>query len=197
MRLILASASAVRAAMLANAGVPHEVMPAHVDEDATKERLLAERKDMAAIADALAELKALDISAKHPDALVLGADQVLVFKERLLSKARSLREAREILSELRGRGHELLSAAVLAKAGRAIWRHVTRAVLHMRDFSDAFLDDYIAREGHDLLQGVGCYRIEGRGVQLFERIEGDNFTIQGLPLLRLLEALRAQGIVMS
>src|SRR5580692_1213381 len=181
MRLILASASAVRAAMLTNAGVPHEVIPAHANEDATKERLLAERKDMAAIADALAELKALDISAKHPDALVLGADQVLVFKERLLSKARSLREAREILSELRG-------AAVLAKDGRAIWRHVGRAVLHMRDFSDAFLDDYISREGHDLLQGVGCYRIEGRGVQLFERIEGDNFTIQGLPLLPLLEA---------
>ncbi|HSZ11012.1 MAG TPA: nucleoside triphosphate pyrophosphatase [Rhizomicrobium sp.] len=197
MRLILASASTVRAAMLANAGVPHEVMPAHVDEDATKERLLAERKDMAAIADALAELKALDISAKHPRALVLGADQVLAFEGRLLSKARSLREAREILSELRGRHHELLSAAVLAKDGRAIWRHVGRAVLHMRDFSNAFLDDYIAREGHDLLQGVGCYRIEGRGVQLFERIEGDNFTIQGLPLLPLLEALRAQGIVMS
>jgi septum formation protein len=197
MRLILASGSAVRASMLKNAGVPHDVIPAHVDEDAVKDRMLAEACDMSGIADALAELKAFDVSAKHPNALVLGADQVLVFEGRLFSKAHSLREARAILSELRGRRHELLSAAVLAREGRAIWRHVARAVLHMRDFSDVFLDDYVAREGEDLLRGVGCYRIEGCGVQLFERIEGDNFTIQGLPLLPLLEALRVQGMAAS
>jgi septum formation protein len=197
MRLILASGSAVRAAMLANAGVPHDIRVADVDEDAAKMRLLAERADMRAVAEALAELKALHVSATDPDALVLGADQVLAFEGRLLSKAKSMSEAHEILSQLRGKTHELLSAAVLAKAGAPVWKHVGRAVLHMRDFSDRFLDDYLASEGEGLLNGVGCYRIEGRGVQLFERIEGDNFTIMGLPLLPLLGALREQGVIAS
>jgi septum formation protein len=197
MRLILASGSAVRAAMLANAGVLHEIRVADVDEDAAKKRLLAERADMRVVAEALAELKALHVSAVDPGALVLGADQVLAFEGRLLSKAKSMSEAHEILSQLRGKTHELLSAAVLAKAGAPVWKHVGRAVLHMRNFSDGFLDDYLASEGDDLLKGVGCYRIEGRGVQLFERIEGDNFTIMGLPLLPLLGALREQGVLAS
>ncbi|HEY5237086.1 MAG TPA: nucleoside triphosphate pyrophosphatase [Rhizomicrobium sp.] len=197
MRLILASGSAVRAAMLANAGVPHDIRVADVDEDAAKKRLLAERADMRAVAEALAELKALRVSAVDPGALVLGADQVLAFEGRLLSKVKSMGEAHEILSQLRGKTHELLSAAVLAKAGAPIWKYVSRAVLHMRNFSDRFLDDYLASEGDDLLKGVGCYRIEGRGVQLFERIEGDNFTIMGLPLLPLLGALREQGVIAS
>lgn len=197
MRLILASGSAVRAAMLAHAGVPYDIRVADVDEDAAKNRLLAEGADMRAIAEALAELKALHVSANDPDALVLGADQVLAFEGRLLSKAKSMREAREVLSQLRGKTHELLSVAVLAKAGAPIWKYVGRAGLHMRNFSDRFLDEYLASEGEDLLKGVGCYRIEGRGVQLFERIEGDNFTIMGLPLFPLLGALREQGMIAS
>ena len=112
-----------------------------------------------------------------------------------MSKAQSLNEAREILLQLRGKSHELLSAAVLAKGGAPIWRHVGRARLHMRNFSDFFLDEYLADEGEDLLKGVGCYRIEGGGVQLFDRVDGDNFTIMGLPLLPLLDALREQGVI--
>lgn len=194
-RLILASGSAVRAAMLTHAGVPYEVRVAHVDEDAVKETLLAEGVDLRGIADALAELKAMRVSAPNPEALVLGADQVLAFEGRLLSKAQSLGEAREVLTQLRGKAHELLSAAVLAKGGAPIWRHVGRAKLHMRNFSDGFLDEYLASEGEDLLKGVGCYRIEGKGAQLFERVDGDNFTIMGLPLLPLLDALREQGVI--
>jgi septum formation protein len=197
MRLILASGSAVRAAMLVNAGVPHDIRVADVDEDAAKKRLLAQGADMRAVAEALAELKALHVSSADPGAVVVGADQVLAFEGRLLSKAKSMSEAHEILSQLRGKTHELLSAAVLAKAGAPLWKHVGCAVLHMRNFSDRFLDDYLASEGEDLLKGVGCYRIEGRGVQLFERIDGDNFTIMGLPLLPLLGALREQGVIAS
>jgi len=193
--LILASGSAVRAGMLTQAGVPHEVHVAHVDEDAVKEALLAEGVDMRGIADALAELKAARVSASHPQALVLGADQVLAFEGKLLSKAQSLNEAREVLLQLRGKSHELLSAVVLAKGGAPIWRHVGQARLRMRNFSDAFLDDYLAEEGDDLLKGVGCYRIEGRGVQLFDRVEGDNFTIMGLPLLPLLDVLREHRVI--
>ena len=197
MRLILASGSAARAAMLANAGVPHEIRVADVDEDAAKRRLLAECADVRAVAEALAELKAMHVSMNSSDALVLGADQVLAFEGSLLSKAKSMGEARDVLLQLRGKTHELLSAAALAKAGAMVWKHVGRAVLHMRNFSDKFLDEYLASEGEDLLKGVGCYRIEGSGVQLFERIEGDNFTIMGLPLLPLLAALREQGVIAS
>jgi septum formation protein len=130
-----------------------------------------------------------------PDALVLGADQVLAFDGALVSKCASLGEARDLLRRLRGRTHQLISALVLAKAGGAIWRTVETATLKMRDFSDRFLDDYLAAEGEELLKGVGCYRLESRGAQLFERVEGDYFTVLGLPLQPLLAALRQHGIV--
>ncbi|HEY4126158.1 MAG TPA: Maf family protein [Rhizomicrobium sp.] len=193
--LVLASASAIRARVLESAGVRFDVRPAHVDEDAAKQSLLASHARLRDVADALAELKALRISASQPDALVLGADQVLAFKGELVSKCATLDEARTLLRGLRGRKHELISALVLAKAGSVIWRHVESAALWMRDFSDDFLDDYLAAEGEALLQGVGCYRLEGRGAQLFERVEGDYFTVLGLPLVPLLVALRQYGIV--
>jgi len=193
--LILASASEVRARTLRNAGVDFDIRPAHVDEDAVKDSLLAAGARLRDVADALAELKATRVSGSVPDALVLGADQVLAFDGELVSKCASLDEARDLLRRLRGQKHELISALVLAKAGGPIWRHVESASLWMRDFSDRFLDDYLASEGEGLLKGVGCYRLEGRGSQLFERIEGDYFTVLGLPLVPLLGALRQHGIV--
>lgn len=194
-RLVLASASEIRARVLKNAGVGFDIYPAHVDEDTVKESLLAAKAPLRDVADALAELKAVRVSAGRPGALVLGADQVLAFDGELVSKCASLDEARALLRRLRGRTHQLISALVLAKSGSAIWRNVETATLKMRDFSDGFLDDYLAGEGEDLLKGVGCYRLEGRGAQLFERVEGDYFTVLGLPLQPLLAALRQHGIV--
>jgi septum formation protein len=194
-RLVLASASEIRARVLKSAGVEFDIRPAHVDEDAVKESLLAAKAPLRDVADALAQLKAVRVSANRPDALVLGADQVLAFDGELVSKCASLDEARALLRRLRGRTHQLISALVLAKAGGAIWRNVETATLKMRDFSDRFLDDYLTGEGEDLLKGVGCYRLEGRGAQLFERVEGDYFTVLGMPLQPLLAALRQHGIV--
>lgn len=194
-RLILASASEVRARVLKGAGVDFDIHPAHVDEEAVKNSLLAAKAPLRDVADALAELKALRVSENRPDALVLGADQVLAFEGELVNKCASLDEARTLLRRLRGRSHQLISALVLAKAGGAIWRTAETATLKMRDFSDRFLDDYLASEGEELLKGVGCYRLESRGAQLFERVEGDYFTVLGLPLQSLLAVLRQHGIV--
>jgi len=126
---------------------------------------------------------------------VLGADQILVLDKELVSKCENLKEAEDLLRRLRGRSHTLISALVLARGGAAIWRHVGQATLAMRDFSDDFLDDYLVREGEALLSGVGCYKLEGRGIQLFTRIDGDYFTILGLPLLPLLSVLREQAVI--
>jgi septum formation protein len=193
--MILASASQTRAKLLKDAGVAFDIVPARVDEDALKQSLLAEKSSHRDIADALAELKALRVSASHPGELVLGADQVLSFDGVLVSKCESLAEARELLLCLRGKTHDLISAMVLAKNGAPIWRHAEKATLTMRDFSDAFLNDYLAQEGETLLSGVGCYRLEGHGAQLFSRVNGEHSTILGLPLIPLLSALREQGVI--
>jgi septum formation protein len=181
--------------VLSGAGVEFDVRPAHVDEGALKDSLLASGAALHDIADALAELKAARVSKAMEDALVLGADQVLAFDGELVSKCENLDRARDLLRRLRGQPHELISALVLARAGGTIWRHVESARLWMRDVSDDFLDGYLVGEGEEILKGVGCYRLEGRGAQLFDRIEGDYFTVLGLPLLPLLGALRQQGIV--
>lgn len=193
--LVLASASSSRARLLQEARVPFEVHPALVDEEAIKESMLADGADGRAIADALAELKAIRIAVSHPGTLVLGADQVLVCDGRLFSKAETMDAAAEQLRRLRGRPHQLVTAAVLAKDGAAIWRHVDVSTLWMRDFGDAFLGSYLAAEGDGVLGSVGCYRLEAMGAQLFERIEGDYFSILGLPLVPLLTALRQHGVV--
>lgn len=196
MRLILASASPVRAGLLSAAGVPFDVIPAHVDEDAAKEASLAAGAHSAATATALAELKAVRVSAAYPGALVLGADQVLEFETGLVSKSADPKAAEAVLRRLRGKTHRLVTAAVLAMDGAAVWRHVAVAKLTMRSFGDAFLEDYLAQEGEALLGSVGCYRLEGRGVRLFERIDGDYFAILGLPLVPLLTALADRGIIL-
>ena len=192
--LILASRSPARADLLRRARVWFAVDPAAVDEAAVKAALLAEKAPPRDVADALAALKAHRVAARRPDRLVLGADQVLVCGGRLFDKPCDAGEAREQLLALRGRPHELLSAAVVYEAGQAVWRHVGRARLHMRAFSDAFLDAYLAEEGDAVRDTVGGYRLEDGGAQLFDRVEGDLFTVMGLPLLELLGFLRSRGI---
>ncbi|MBI1404855.1 MAG: septum formation protein Maf [Caulobacter sp.] len=193
MTVILASTSAARRALLSAAGVAHEAVSPGVDEDAAKAALLADKATPREIADALAELKAVRISARRPGALVIGADQTLDFRGRLFDKARSLEEARARLQQLRGESHLLHSAVVVARDGRPIWREVPSAKLTMRPFSNAFLDAWLARQGEGLLGSVGCYRLEDEGVQLFSSLEGDYFTVLGLPMLGLLDLLRRHG----
>jgi septum formation protein len=190
---VLASASQVRARLLAAAGVQFQIVPARIDEQAVKETLADENPRT--IADALAELKALRVASSYTDVLVLGADQVLAFNGVLIDKSGNLDEARMLLRRLRGGRHELFTAVVLARNGAAVWRHTDRAGMWMRDFSDEFLEDYLAREGGAVLDSVGCYHFEGLGAQLFARIEGDYFSVLGLPLLPLLAALREHGVV--
>jgi septum formation protein len=190
--IVLASKSAARRAVLDGAGVAYEAATAGVDEDAVKTGMLAEGANARDIADALAELKAIKVSRSRI-AFVIGADQTLEFEGRLYDKAETLAEARARLQALRGKPHKLHSAVVVAKEGAPIWREVVTATLTMRDFSDAFLDDYLAHEGEAALGSVGCYRLEGPGVQLFSKIDGDYFTILGLPLMGLLDLLRRHG----
>jgi septum formation protein len=195
--LVLASQSPSRARLLAAAGVAFEAVPARIDEDEIKRSLLAGGADAARIADALAERKALRVSQARPGDLVIGADQVLSLSGDLVSKCATLPEAASLLRTLRGREHKLLGGLVIATGGRAIWRHRSEASLKMRTFSDGFLDAYLEREGIAILDAVGCYRFEGEGAQLFEKVEGDYFSILGLALLPLLAALREQGAIAS
>ncbi|HEY1631072.1 MAG TPA: nucleoside triphosphate pyrophosphatase [Rhizomicrobium sp.] len=188
--MILASASAIRAQLLRQAGVTFEQIPARVDEDAVKDSLRGETVER--VPEALAQMKALRVSQSHPEALVLGADQILAFEGEIVSKSENPDQARALLRRLRGKEHQLIGGAVLAKGGQVIWRHLARSHLWLRDFSDDFLEDYLASEGQEALQSVGCYRLEGPGVQLFSRIDGDYFSILGLPLLA---ALREHGVV--
>lgn len=181
--------------MLKAAGVVFEAVPAHVDEEEIRLAMTADGAAPRAIADALAELKAVRVSNRAADALVLGADQILVAGGAILAKARDRDEARATLRALRGRPHELIAAACLARAGAPIWRHVETARLTMRAFDDAFLERYLDLAGEALTSNVGCYAIEGVGVQLFERMEGDRFVVEGLPLLPLLAQLRRLGAI--
>ncbi|MDF2901979.1 MAG: Maf/YceF/YhdE family protein, partial [Phenylobacterium sp.] len=181
-QIILASKSAARRAVLTGAGVPFEVAVAGVDEDAVKNAMLAEGESPRDIADALAELKAVKVSRSRPG-FVIGSDQTLEFEGRLYDKAQRTEDAAERLKLMRGKPHKLHSAVVVAKDGAPIWREIVSATLTMRDFSDAFLTDYLALEGEEALGSVGCYRLEGPGAQLFSKIEGDYFTILGLPLM--------------
>ena len=188
--LVLASTSAARRAMLDAAGVPHEAVSAGVDEDAAKAALA--HLDGRALADALAELKAVKVSARRPGDLVLGCDQTLELDDGTLLDKPGTTLANQ-LRQLSGRTHRLHSAVVAAENGQPLWRYVERAKLTMRVLSEAFIADYVAEEGTAVVGCVGGYRIEGRGAQLFSRIEGSHFTILGLPLLPLLDWLRVRG----
>jgi septum formation protein len=188
----LASKSAARQAILRNAGIDFEAVVAGVDEDAAKAGLLAEGGSPREVADALAEMKAVKVSTKRPG-LVIGADQTLDFAGRLIDKVETLDQARALLLELRGKTHKLHAAVVVAQGGKPIWRVVQSAKLSVRPFSDAWLDGYLERRGEHILHCVGCYELESEGVQLFDAIDGDYFTILGLPLVGLLDFLRLHG----
>ena len=194
--LVLASASAARAALLRAAGVAHAVDPARIDEDELKRALHGQGASAAEAAETLAELKALKVSRRHPGAITIGADQMLECGGEWFDKPADLDHARAHLMALRGKTHELVSAVVAARDGARLWHHVERARLHMRDFSDGFLDSYLATVGQEALETVGAYRLEGLGAQLFTRVEGDYFTVLGLPLLPLLDFLRNHGAVL-
>jgi septum formation protein len=197
--LVLASGSRTRRALLEAAGVAVSVVPADVDEAAIRDRLLAGEAAVSheSVALALAEEKAKAVSAAQPEALVIGADQVLSFEGRLFEKARDKAEARAHLVLLRGRTHALHSATALARAGDVVWRGVETARLTMRAFSDAALDAYLVHAGEAVLTSVGAYQIEGPAIQLFEAVDGDHSTILGLPLLPLLAELRRREVLLS
>lgn len=194
-RLILASASTARAAVLRAAGVDFIIDPADIDEAAVKRQYRAAGSAAAACALALAEAKAKTVAARHPGALVIGADQLLTAGDEWFDKPRDLAEAAEQLRRLRGREHILATACCVCRDATALWWTTASPKLLMRHFGEAFLARYIAAEGEAVLGSVGAYRLEGRGVQLFARIAGDHFAILGLPLLELLDFLRRQGVV--
>ena len=198
MRLILASKSASRRAMLDAAGVPYEAIAANVDEDSVK---LAMRGDNVAprnLADALAELKALKVSQAHADALVLGSDSLVALEDgTTLDKPESREQAAGHLRLMSGKRHDLVSAAVIAENGRPVWRVVDRAKMIVRPLSEGFIQEYLDAEWPTVSGCVGCYRIEGPGAQLFRRIEGSQFTVLGMPLLPVLDYLRTRGVLAS
>ncbi len=195
--IVLASASTARQAMLRDAGVPVEVVVAGIDERAAQAPLEKADMNAADIAGVLARLKALDVAARVPGALVIGADQVLEFDGKRLNKVRSPAMARSRLLAMSGKTHSLFSAVACARDGRVLWETTDVAHLTMRAFSPRFVGAYLARNGKAALSSVGCYALEGEGVQLFRRIEGDYFTILGMPLLPLLEFLRRQKHLMT
>lgn len=191
MRLVLASTSRIRGELLAKAGLAFEAMAPAVDEHELK--ALAKGLPPHELAQSLAAAKSISVANQTPEALVIGADQVLNLDGRILDKPPSRNAARRQLLELRGRSHILETAICCAQGGEVLWHHLGHARLTMRHFSDAFLEDYLDRMGADLTTSVGGYKLEGLGAQLFESVDGDYFTILGLPLLPLLDFLRRQG----
>lgn len=195
--LILASGSEIRKTMLENAGVAIEINVPRIDEEMVKDAMIADEASPRDIADTLAEMKARKISEKVPGRLVLGCDQVLDHKGTLLSKPSDIDDARAQLQALRASRHSLLSAAVLFEDGKPIWRHVGVARLTMRPFTDAFLEDYLARNWDQIRHCVGCYKLEEEGPRLFSQVEGSYFTVLGLPLLEFLNYLTLRGDLMQ
>lgn len=182
--------------MLDAAGVSYQAMAAGVDEESAKLSLRADGTSARNLADALAELKAARLSQRHPADLVLGCDSTVCFEDgSMVDKAESREDQRDLLLRLSGQRHRLFSAAVICEGGRPVWRHVDRAILHVRPLSEAFVDAYLDAEWPAIGGCVGGYRLEGRGAQLFARIEGSHFTILGLPLIALLDYLRTRGVM--
>jgi len=193
MVLLLASGSQIRAALLRQAGLDFDVCVPRLDEPAIRSALEAEGASPRDMADALAEMKARRVAERRTEALVIGCDQVLSHQGGVLGKPASPEEARAQLSALRGTRHELLSAAVICRGGQPVWRHVGVVRLTMREFSDGYLDDYLERNWDSIRHSVGGYKLEEEGVRLFTRIEGDYFTVLGLPLMELLGWLTTSG----
>ncbi|MEE2981415.1 MAG: nucleoside triphosphate pyrophosphatase [Pseudomonadota bacterium] len=195
--VVLASKSAARAAMLSGAGVVFGIDSADVDEAGARDFLGGENADIASATITLAGLKATTVAARHPGALVIGADQILACDGRWFDKPADRAPGRSHLLALRGREHRLFSGVCLVCDGATLWTCADQAVLTMRSFSDEFLDAYLADAGEGILGCVGAYQLEGLGAQLFSAVEGDYFTVLGLPLLPLLEALRGHGVIVQ
>lgn len=195
MSLVLASASPTRQAMLRAAGVAFTVSPADLNEAALMQDLIAKNADAGVIAAALAQQKAILVARRTPHAVVLGGDSVLALDREILGKCHDLLSLKTLLQKMSGRSHFLLSSAALARDGHVFWHHTARARMTVRHLSEAFIDAYLAREGEALLGSVGGYRFEGFGAQLFEGVEGDYFSILGMPLLPVLAELRALGLL--
>lgn len=193
-RIVLASGSQIRADILRGAGLNFDVVVKPVDEAAIKEALLAENVPMRDIADALAEAKSVRVSRLEPG-LVIGADQIMVMDKTLYDKPKTIEEARLRLLDMRGKTHSLIGAVVISEGGHTVWRHASKTKLHVREFSEPFLDQYLKAEGDLVLKSVGGYRFEGRGSQLFSKVEGDFFSILGLSLLPVLDYLRLRGAI--
>lgn len=193
LHLVLASSSAIRAALLRNAGLDPVILPAGIDEDAIRTALETGGASPRDLADALAELKARRVSESNPEALVLGCDQVLDLDSRVFTKPDDRDAARAQIRALSGRTHRLHSAAVVCRGDEPLWRHVGTARLTMRQVSDTYLDDYVTRNWESIRHSVGSYKLEEEGVRLFSHIEGDHFTILGLPLIELLTWLAVRG----
>jgi septum formation protein len=194
--LILASASTARRAVLEAAGLRFEAIAAAVDEAAIKESARAEGYPAADAAMMLAEAKARRIAARRPEALVIGCDQMLVLEDRWFDKPESIEDARRHLEALRGKTHQLVTAVLCWRGGQRIWQHVATPRLTMRPVSDAFLEAYLALEGDQVTTTVGAYRLEGPGIHLFYKVEGEHAAILGLPLLPLLGFLRQHGVLL-
>ena len=192
-KIILASRSEIRKTLLENAGLEFEVLPARVDESSVRDGMIAEAAPPRDIADMLAELKSTKQSAKHPEALVIGCDQVLSFEGTLLSKPGTPKDALDQLRAMRGKRHELLSAAVISEEGKPVWRQVGVVRMMMHDVSDTYLDGYVDRNWDSIRHSVGAYKLEEEGVRLFSQIHGDYFHVLGLPLLELLSYLGLRG----
>lgn len=197
MTIILASTSQIRAQILARAGLDFATAPPRVDEEAIRDAMQADGASPRDIADSLAEAKALKISDKNAQALVLGCDQILALGDVIFTKPETPDHAITQLHALRGQTHHLYSAIVIYQNGQPLWRHIGHARLTMRAMSDQALASYVAAEWESIRHSVGCYKIEERGIQLFSQIDGDVFTIQGLPLLPLLNYLALRGIIAS
>ncbi len=193
--LILASASPARKGLLSAAGIEFTSVPARIDEESIRLSLQAESARPRDVADTLAEYKALRVAEKFPDALVMGCDQVLDFKGEVLSKPESLEEAADQLRMLRGERHKLLSAVVIYDDAKPVWRFIGEVRLLMRDISDSYLDQYLERNWPDIAESVGGYKLEKEGSRLFTRVDGDYFTVLGLPLLELSAYLVTRGII--
>ena len=196
-QIILASGSKIRAQLLQNAGVEFTTVVARIDEEMMRQSLTAEEASPRDIADTLAEMKAQKVASKHPEALVIGCDQILSFENACLAKPKSPEDAIAQLKAMRGKRHQLLSAAVIYGEGKPLWRHVGVVRLHMRDVSDAYIAAYVARNWESIQHSVGAYKLEEEGVRLFTRIEGDYFNVLGLPLLDLLSYLTLRGTLPS
>ena len=196
MPIILASGSYIRAQILTEADVSFEVISKPVDEAAIKAAMLSEGARLRDIADALAEAKAMRVSRKTAG-LVIGADQIMTMDGELFDKPPTINAARERLIAMRGKAHKLIGAVVICEDGAPVWRHISVVTLHVREFSDEWLENYIAAEDEHMTKSVGGYRFEGRGAQLFSKVEGDSFSIMGLSLLPLLDYLRTRGAILS